>query len=345
MTLEQQLAIINSYLERFSSATQEEISTKLILAEDRVATLLSSTKNRRQIQKELNVIFKDTFATFETVLIDDDIPTLQAMAWDATALAMTKYIEEPPIKFKDISKATKEKLASNANLIQGYTLQEHFKHLEYTTVRNIKGIIFKGFSDGLGVEEINREIRTTIGNINRNQSKTLVRTALLDAVGRSQEEFYDTISDEIDYYVYSSVLDNRTTPYCMVANGYKVKDKATAKYKPRTHYNCRSFWLPENEATRQVEQQQKLVQFDKKTVNHRDGTKSTKFKVDSVKNIPENVTGIEALKYYDDAYLQDYLGKTRYNLYKSGKAKFADMYNLARGELIPVEQLRKKVGI
>ena len=68
-------------------------------------------------------------------------------------------------------------------------------------------------------------------------------------------------------------------------------------------------------------------------------------KVADVKRIPKNTKGLNALTYLDDKYLKDYLGTTRFNLYKDGKASLKEMVDISRNAFIPLSELKKKLDL
>lgn len=345
-TLEEKLIISSTWLDRYSPSVQDEINTKLIIAQEQIIALVNSTTNKKVIRTELNKIMQEAFSTFDTVLLNDDIPEIQEIAWNATNAIMATYTANEGIKYANAKDSIKNALKSPNNLVMGHTINDHFKHLESTTVRKLRGEIYNGFDNGLGIQEINRNIRNTIGNLNRNQINAVVRTSIFEATENTRNSLYENYFDDVIVgYTYSTTIDNRRSDYCTTAHGYFTKSLKTAKYRPKSHYMCRSLWLPETKETLKDKESQLLTGFDEKTVNHRDGTTSTKFKIGNTKKIPSNVKGIDTLKYFDDKYLRDYLGKTRYNLYKSGDASLKDMFNISKGKLIPVEQLKNNLSL
>ena len=347
-SLEEQLLKSSLWLERYSSATQAEINTKLLLAQKKIIELISETKNKRIIASEINAIMNDAFSTFETI-IADDLENISELAYNSTNAIIATWVSAELAKgakpFKDITKSTRDKLLNPNTLIQGHTLEDHLKHLETTTARKMRGIILDGFDKGVGIEQINRDIRNTIGIVDRNQSKTLIRSSILEQLNRAKEESFDYFSDEIINYEYSAKIDGRTSKYCLVADGYVTDNLKTAKYKPQSHYQCRSLWIPRTDISKEFDEENIIVQWDDKTVNHRDGTTSTKFKVDKVKKIPANANGVNAFEYFDESYKKQYLGKTRYQLYKDGKATLKEMIDVSRNKYIPLDDLKRKLNL
>lgn len=344
-TLEQRLNKSFLYLERLKPETQAVIAAQLEKAQEEILKLISTTKNQAKLKAEINQLLNEAFSSFETVF-EQDIENISELSWNVTGNIMLAYTTKKAFdKWVDVPRETRASILNPNTTYQGYTLQEHLKHVNYTTTRKIQGLIVDGFDKGQGIDEITRNIRNTFGVVERNQLNTLTRTVLLENIEKSQLELFNTeFKNEIEDYYYSSVIDTRRTPYCTEAHGYTTKDIKTAKYQTKTHYRCRSIWIPRTSLSKDIEaENQRLVQWDGKTVNHRDGTKSTKFKVDSVKRIPKNAKGLETFKYFDEKFQKDYLGATRYKLWKDGKASLNEMFDISRNRLIPIQELRSKL--
>lgn len=345
-TLEEKLITSSTWLDRYNPSVLAEIDTKLKIAQEQIIPLVNSTTNKTLIRKELNKIMQEAFSTFDTVLLNDDIPEIQEIAWNATNAIMATYTTEKGVKYVSAKKTITDRLKSPSVLIQGYTIDEHFKDLSYKTTRKIRGQIYNGFDNGLSTQEINRNIRNTIGNVNRNQANTIAKTSIFEATENARNSLYENYFDDvIEGYLYDTTIDNRRSDYCTVAHAYFTKDLKSAKYRPKSHYNCRSLWIPKVKDIALNQDEQLLTEFDSKEVNHRDGTNSTKFKINNTKNIPADIKGINTLKYFDDKYLRDYLGTTRYNLYNSGEASLKDMFNISKGKLLSVDDLKKRLSI
>lgn len=77
---------------------------------------------------------------------------------------------------------------------------------------------------------------------------------LFQALNRAREDVFSTNQSDISRYVFSAVLDNRTTQLCRDLDG-SVVDYAGwrgTKWKPPLHFNCRSIWVAVNKD--QIEQ-------------------------------------------------------------------------------------------
>ena len=342
-TLETQLIKLMLYLERYQPKALITIEDNLLIAQKRILELISTTQNQRTIRKEIKAILNTAFGTFSADILED-IEVTTGITYDKVGAIMAGgFVTDKLAKsfkgWKSVESKVKDKLLSPNRLILGNNIDDMKNQMILGANNKLRSSILKGFNDNVGIDAINKDVKLILGNLSRSQARTVTRTVLLNAIEDSKNEAFSFFEDEIDYWVYSSVLDTRTSPYCWNANGYKTKDKLKAKYKIKSHYNCRSMWTVENEFTKAIEDDTRnLVQWDGKKVNHRDGTKSIKFKVGSVKKIPK-IKGASSFNYLDDKYKLQYLGRARYKLYKDGKATFEEMLDISRNKLLPIYKI------
>ena len=329
--LEEQLQTSFLWLERYKGFTPLLISQNLAKAEKEIIKIIGEPN----LNAKINAIMNEAFEPLEDSL-DVDKAEVQELAYNATQNIMTAFTTIEAIK---IQENTKKRLSSSRTLIQGHTLQNHLKHVNSTTTRKIQGMIAKGFDDGSGIQEITRNIRNTFGVLERNQLNTLTRTMLLEGIRDSQSEAFDYFEDEITLYWYDAVMDSRTTPRCFNLNGTSSKKKSDITKLLNFHYSCRSILGVKTDISEEFDQ--KLVQWDKKLVNHRDGTKSNKFSVDKVKKVSSTASSETAFKAFDVKFQKDYMGMSRYNLWKSGKVGFNELFSRTRNTFIPLSQLEK----
>ena len=340
------------FLERYEPMAYLALEKNLELAQNKILELISSTTNQKVIRAELKKIMNDAFINFAPEIIDD-IETVSELSYNKFGSIVaggfvTDTLSKEFKKFKSVDKAVKDKLLSPNRLILGNNIDDLKNQMILGANQKLRSSILQGFNDKVGIDKINQDVKMILGNLTQNQAKTVTRTILLNAIEEAKNASFESFEDEIDYWVYSAVLDTRTSIYCRAAHGYKTKDKTTAKYKVKSHWNCRSLWTIENEMTREFDKMypnKQIVEWDGKTVNHRDGTKSTKFKVGKIKDIPKTATGYDAFNALDDEYKLDLLGKTRYKLYKDGKATFREMADVARNRFIPLDELRRKLKL
>lgn len=349
-SLETQLIKLMLYLERYNPKALITIEDNLLIAQKNILAFISETQNQRQIRAYIKSELSTAFGTFDQDMLDD-IETTTAISYDKVGAMMTAGLVSDELAksfkgWKAIDTKVKDKLLNPNRLILGNNIDDLKNQMILGANQKLRASILDGFNNNVGIDQINKEVKTTLANLSRNQARTVTRTVLLNAIEESKNEALGYFEDEIDYWVYSSVLDTRTSPYCFNANGYKTKDITKAKYRPKTHFNCRSMWIIENEFTKELDKEEKnrnLVQWNGREVNHRDGTKSTKFKVGSINKVPKTVKGASAFDYLDDKYKRNYLGDTRYKLYKEGKASFREMLDISKNRLLPIDTILARV--
>lgn len=345
-TLEQQLNKSFLFLERLQPSTQIEIKQKLDIAQKQILTLISKTDNMAKINKELQKIFNEAFSTFETVLATD-IEDVSTLAYNATQNIMTQWTSIAAIKLVDANKSIQNRLTSPNNLVQGHKMSNHLRHLSTTNQRKVQGIIAQGFKDGVGIQQINRDIRNSIGNLQRNQLDSLTRTTLLESIRDSQNEVFNYFDKEIIEWYYNSTMDVSTTPRCWSLNLTSSKNKEDITKLLNFHYSCRSILGVRTSLSDEFDKnrEQNVVQKDGRIVSHRDGTKSTVFKVSGVKKVSAKASPETAFRAFDEKYQRAYMGRTRFELWRSGKASFSDMTRATRSTFIPLKELKKKLDL
>ena len=338
------------YLERYQPDSLLLIEENLLKAQKNILNFVGTTENQQKIKTFINQEMNVAFDGLDEEVIKD-VREITGTTWDSMGSLMAQgFVTDKLVNsfkdFKNVSNAVKDKLVNPNNLVQGHTLNDHFKHINSTTTRNIQGQILDGFNKGSGIQEISRGIRNTIGGVNRNQVNTLVTTALLESIEASKNESLKFFDKEILGWKYSSVMDTRTSKVCFINNNIRHKTQEEFKVKPKNHYRCRSMFMPITEMSEEFDKMfpdKQVVEWDGKTVNHRDGTKSTKFKVGEIKTVPKNASAETFFKSYDAKYQRDYMGAKRYDLWKSGRMSFDEAFNVSRKKLLPMSDVKAKV--
>ena len=327
------------------------MESNFITAQSEILAFISTTKNQKLINAKIKELLNEAFSTFETIL-EEDIENITALTYNATGAIMATYVSNDLAssfkKWEKLENKVQSKILDNNRLLFGSTWAEHKQKALLNASMGLKGAIIKGFSDGVGIEQISRDVKTQFGKLNRNNIKSIVRTSMFQAINEAKSESFDFFEKEITEYYYNSVTDSRTTFRCWGLNNKSSKNKSDIIKLLDFHWNCRATLGVRTELSDEFDKldpDRRIVEWNKKTVNHRDNTKSTKFSVDAVKKIPNDASAETAFKVFSDAYQKDFLGEGRYNLWKSGKAKFDDMFSISRSTPIPLNELKKKLGI
>ncbi|MDY3810997.1 minor capsid protein [Desulfovibrio porci] len=160
--------------------------------------------------------------------------------------------------------------------------------------------------------------------------EALARTFLLSASNYAREASITRLTEDSDLlkgWKYVATLDGRTCPICGADDG---KFFPVDKTRPRLqrHINCRCTYVPVTKTWRDFgidrdelpPPERPAVKHEARTVHHRDGSSSTRFKVADVEHTTENYNQWLTRQLKEDpAFVRSILGKTRFDLFKAGK--------------------------
>lgn len=75
---------------------------------------------------------------------------------------------------------------------------------------------------------------------------TIVRTNMMDAINHGRRNMFDDpdLKGFVDFFAYSAIIDDRTTPYCLCMDGKKFRMEDLPMLNPPAHFNCRSIAVP-----------------------------------------------------------------------------------------------------
>lgn len=242
--------------------------------------------------------------------------------------AMTKMVERLPIT--------------------GQTIQQMYKSLSVNDTERIMRTVSQGLQNGLTKQQIQnaifgtKKLNYTDGvlditrrsvNDKRNNSG-ITRTTINAIQNESLSMLYQANSDIIPREMITAVLDGRTTFYCASVDGdvYPVG----VGPRPPFHYNCRTIRVPEIDGinirstrpyvmdTRTRSEREKDFLAVKRDTNEPIKVQRAKWAKSRVGLIEDDVkyTG-----WFDNAtvgFQKEYLGASRYKLYKDGGLKIAD---------------------
>jgi len=191
------------------------------------------------------------------------------------------------------------------------------------------------------MEKTARNLRTQF-DISRRGANLISRTSIMDASNRANEEVFKENTDIIKGYRYVATLDNRTTLICAGLDGKEVRLRENLP-QPPLHPLCRSLIAPilfddQFEGLKRIA----VTNVERKKVKHRDGTTSTKFRNVSGKDVSASTNFSKFLERQPAKWQREYLGKTRYELYKDGKLSLQEMATNSKS--FTIEELKKKVS-
>ena len=211
--------------------------------------------------------------------------------------------------------------------IDGLTMTEWLKRMARHTADKIVQAGRESIIQGLTVRQMAKLLRQRGIEGSRPAIESLARTYLISASNYAREQAMEVLGADLDFkWQYVATLDGRTCIMCGVDDGkiYKKDDKRPSL--PR-HINCRCTYIPVfdetlDDATRPA------VKHNERTVQHRDGSTSTKFTIDRVDHVPAQETysqWMERQLKEDPAFVQQVLGKTRFELFQKGELTLKKM--------------------
>lgn len=117
--------------------------------------------------------------------------------------------------------------------------------------RLIKGIyhaLVEGFQADLMGSEIVNQIKDFLDTDRERFATTIARTNASTAYNSGRMNLFtsDAVSDNIEAYEYSAIMDDATTEFCSDHNGEIIRadDPELGRVTPPNHFNCRSILIP-----------------------------------------------------------------------------------------------------
>ena len=232
------------------------------------------------------------------------------------------------------------------SMVDGLLVNEWLSKLEESERDRIIKIGRKSMIESLGSREMARLMRKEGIEGTMPALEGLARTFLQSAAHYAKETtMEDCFGDFITGWEFLATLDRRTCPIC---GALDRKVFRRGEYRPSLplHWRCRCVYIARckfsdnfdnmlnKKATRTA------VYHSGRLVNHRDGSKSTKFSVDRVEFLPYKTTYESWLRSQldkDPAFVRSVLGKTRFELFKAGKISLKSMS--AHGKLKKIADL------
>lgn len=271
---------------------------------------------------------------------------------------------------KEIEENLKQQLIGNK------TFREWFKRTAEGDIMRITDMVREGFTSGLSVPEMMKRIRgSKAGNYHdgiletsRRHAEMLARTLCSGAANLSKDEFYKENGDVVAGVEWLDTLDGRT---CVSCGGLSRKRWKTdeAHPVPPLHPNCRCVLIPVTELTDLGEDSNRpMANADfnaearrmyetkypgKKFMDLAASTRK-KYYYRAMRDF-ERRTGKAAYRRapgqmsFRDYFLQmseeqklDYLGKAKYEMWKTGKFKVEDFIPAWPNRALTVKELKRK---
>lgn len=360
--LDDELLKAQLWLERMKPDTLDALYESLISARNKIVARIESTKSITE-KKRLNIIKaiieNEMDAAYSGIYEDmrKEYNEYAKISYEATNAIMAGYAPEMALAWAALPKSAIERILDPNRPILGETLKEIPINLNQAQQRRIKKAVANALYSGAGIDEAQRtarivgEVENLFGKITRHEIDTVVRTAMMAAVHEGRNANFEEYAKAGFIVGWRSLgtLDSRTSDICRELDqkfypikGYKSIDDVP--YKPPRHPNCRSILTAETELSMKIDGERPYAIHDKRTVNHRDGTRSTKFKVADKGYVSGKTDFNSFFERQSASFQKEYLGPKRYELYKSGKIKLSDVYDIARKKRLTLKELQAKIG-
>jgi len=204
-------------------------------------------------------------------------------------------------------------------------IDEWFSGIDAKMLSDIEAVVQNGVIGG----QTNHQISQTLANImgtSRHHAETIAITATSHVSSEARMAVYEANDDVLKGYTRLETFDDKICEICLNADGnfYKINEK---KPPAQLHFRCRGMYKPELKSWRDMG-----IDMDEIS----EGTRSS---LDGY--VSGKVDAIEWIEGKGAKFQKDYLGKGRYDLYKSGKIKFNDLVT-NRGRILTVKELREK---
>lgn len=222
--------------------------------------------------------------------------------------------------------------------------------------KQINSIVRAAYARGEAMQAISKDIRQSFDGLIKREAETLARTGFAHYAAQANEAMIQDNKDLLKEYYYVVVFDSRTSDICISADlrwnkkRFKVGEKAPT---PPLHYNCRTRriavpdgWEPKGDKTSiggvdsTAAEENFAKRKDRKNggVVKYSGRKDKSFKPKSI----SASMGYEAwLKQQPDWFVIDTLGKTRADLFISGKMKLSRFTDMT-GRTLTLDELKIK---
>lgn len=119
---------------------------------------------------------------------------------------------------------------------------------EEAILKSIRQDIESGLRNGLDNGTIIAKIRANLSEDRQKYSTTIARTNASDYynTGRMNLFMSDNIDPVVEAFMFSAIIDNRTTDFCREHDGQIIKksNPDLSRIVPPCHYNCRSLLIP-----------------------------------------------------------------------------------------------------
>lgn len=339
----------------FDQIITHQISTQKLIESEKKALLERLAKADKEVFKELNLILAKGLTNQQIDAFKAQLRGIYQAEFQGTALAENKALlrfinDEIDFQTRQLARTEGEEdgdllalLAfASASIVlkktlsvpfQGNKLADLFGRIPEDRITRIIRIMNKAKVDGLGPDDIRKQIRDQL-KINDRNAGTVINSLYGNAQGQVLDRVVKANPKYIKELIWLSVLDHRTSPYCQPRHlkRYDAQTKAPIGHgfpwgagPGALHYNCRSTYAFAPPTKSRVEAAA-------------DDYEPGSFEGLNMVEINKALTYSEYLKRQPRAFVIDILGKTRAELFLSGKVPLENFYEPS-GRKTPISNL------
>jgi len=324
---------------RYASKTVRDIIGLLNQADADILRKISATdapftKARLQaLLKEIRTVYKEIYSEAGSELKQQMIDFAGVRADQTAALIATQL----PVNY-NIIQATAEQLKAIVDVApvtvgpdKKLLLEEIFTSLANGKEEAIRGAIRLGMVQGESTPELVRRIKGTkaaqykdgLLEIHRRHAESIVRTVTNHTSNMAMQQTYKNNSKVVKNWIFTATLDGKTSLTCASLSG-TVWPVGKGPIPPR-HVRCRSISAPE------------IATFRELGFNIDELPPGMRASKDGL--VRSDISFQDWLKGQDKATQVDILGKTRAELFRSGKVTI-DRFVDDMGRVLTLDQLK-----
>jgi len=198
----------------------------------------------------------------------------------------------------------------------------------------IQSRVKSGLAAGRAPKDIISDVMKTT-KLTENQAKALTRTAITSTQTAALNKVVQSNKDIIKGYMFTAILDSRTSPICSHHNG-KVYDLDDNRFLPPLHWNCRSSLVPV------LKSKKELAAADSARLLKRQVDKLDSSKFNGLMPARESFGGWLKRQAFD---VQSKMlgGDEAANLFRTGQLK-VEQFVSATGKVLSIQALRARAS-
>jgi len=231
---------------------------------------------------------------------------------------------------------TKELLAeiTGPNIKGKKDIVGNIKNISAGELVRIQTKVKSGLASGANSDDIIKDVMKTT-KLTEAQARSLTRTSITSTQTAAINMVADSNSHVVKGFVFTAILDSRTSPICSYHNG-KIYDVNDNRFKPPLHWNCRSSLIPVIRSKEELSEQ---------VTNRLNKTQLAKKKPESLTGgIPKTESFGGWLKRQSFDVQTKLLGTMeKANLFREGKLKY-EQFITPVGKAFSIQALRNRAA-